>query len=116
MLLHTDIKLLSLVLGEAIWGVVGVTDDQLDGASIPTIILKVKNGTKHLNLDTLSRLYKEWAFDKHGVIMKSYKTMNAGACETIDKMGICIDTCDDSTEVEAIIKAAEWIAKEKGLL
>lgn len=110
MLLHTDIKLLSLVLGEAIWGVVGVIDDQLDGTSVPTIILKVENGTRHLNLDTLGRLCKEWMNNK-GYSMSMQTVSDGGMICQLYLKGKLVHFSGEDGDANNYIVLAEWVAK-----
>jgi len=68
------------------------------------------------NLDTLGRLCKEWCFKQDCLLLSSKYDINDWVCY-VDY------DCEDTnkayrgkTELEAIIKATEWVAKEKGLL
>lgn len=78
--------------------------------TLPTIKYKI------LNLDTLGRLCKEWLYSKD--IHFSYQTIQEREesphnhfVELQKKYGF-----HGITELEAIIKATEWVAREKGLL
>jgi len=74
---------------------------------------------ERLNLDTLGRLMKEWCHIK-GFLVKIHYPLN--------RVDIAVSVAQDNstifgekefienTELEAIIKATEWVAKEKGLL
>lgn len=75
-----------------------------------------------LNLDTLGRLCKKWCL-KQDIIdaidfyieKESVEFEICGFFEDKTKgYSLHTDNCD--TELEAIIKATEWVAKEKGFL
>jgi len=105
-------ELLSLVLGEKIQHVICHRKDN-------HIVTSGNNEKLNLiNLDTLGRLYKEWC-GKQGYVLFSdcYGTLDIylhGATYPIDKK--ITSKLWDITELKAIIKATEWVAKEKGLL
>jgi len=72
---------------------------------------------KYINLDTLGRLCKEWCYDNGYRLQCEYDYPIQSVIvferhtnkETIEEWA-------GDTELEAIIKATEWVAKEKGLL
>lgn len=70
----------------------------------------------HYNLDTLGRLCKEWCH-KHGYYISSMITKGGKGFAESD-IFFChqIDSFEEDIELEAIIKATKWVAKEKGLL
>ena len=117
-------ELLSLVLGDD-EEVLFINKDLIDN------YLQFKSWSgkrKQINLDTLGRLCKEWCFKY------SYQLLPLGMWYHNDKQEHCclqkhfsipiseavgvadVDRFYGKTELEAIIKATEWVAKEKGLL
>lgn len=91
----------------------------------PSIKYALENSEFHpmLNLDTLGRLMKEWC----GKTMKCGIDANIGRLKNgklnyscslyLDTTGCATEYFpSDSSQLEAIIKAAYWVAKEKGLL
>lgn len=104
-------ELLSLVVAEKVTNY-GVENNGL-WYTIPKVF-----GHKILNLDTLGRLCKEWC------LKQDYELMSG----IIKKECVCLiytikaNRWDDvttkklaGTEIEAVIKATEWVAKEKGI-
>jgi len=71
------------------------------------------NGAKAVCVDTLGRLCKEWCL-KQRYYLQSHIQSSGGDCKCTG-----IDTVRDfreNSELEAILKATEWVANEKGLL
>ena len=71
-----------------------------------------------LNKDTLGRLCKEWCHKQGAIEIHSGIENNDDYVCIVDFEG-CFDVLyfrQNNTELQAIIKATEWIAKEKGLL
>jgi len=116
-------ELLSLVLGDKVINISTSERDAIENGygtmhSNCILVLSVSR-CKMLNLDTLSRLCKKWC-NKQNYVLES----------AIDKKAWCnyyegVDLSDEDkpldytlgdTEQEAIVKATEWVAKEKGLL
>jgi len=69
-----------------------------------------------INLDTLGRLCKKWCYEQ-GILLESGNTY----CTIIDMSETSVMNLGDeryveTTELEAIIKATVWVAKEKGLI
>lgn len=110
-----DKELLSLILGEEVLRI-----DSLDVALSDDIYYTIKSTdyTENIPLDTLGRLCKDWLFKKdfRAISGRSVEDICRFMCTLFSiKEHYCITLMDD-TELEAIIKAVKWIAKEKGLL
>jgi len=110
-------ELLSLVLGYEIADVKDVIDN--------TLYFNNVNHGDYINLDTLGRLCKEFIYLQP---LYDDKTYQVATLLRSDGMYRCVigsvlgrdlqnrTSFDGETELEAIIKATEWIAYEKGLL
>ena len=103
-------KLLGLVLG------IKIIDMETTGNHIVyTPIDKRKWDTK-LNLDTLGRLCKEWLSELYPNFSIKWANHKAIGMEDFQVRiwlnNVCIGK--GKTELEAIIQATEWVAKEKG--
>ena len=66
---------------------------------------------KEINLDTLGRLCKEWCLEQ-GFIMN----VQTSDINCMIYIGATDTDIQAKTEIEAIVEATEYIAKEKGLL
>lgn len=133
-------KLLSLVLGETvITGEYSATTHNCGESfnSICTAIIEtvgnelsytvLNNGyhEKYLNLDTLGRLCKEWCWD-NDIELKMSRNANGFKAVLEHRFNMDFENklenynenvcCMVKTELEAIIKATEFVAKEKGLI
>ena len=100
-------ELLSLVLGEEI-----LTVFEQESKYYKFLHIETHGEYINLSLDTLGRLCKEWCRDNEFILTSAtYRTF-----------GICyINNNNDGKfkgkiELEAIIKATEWVAKKLGLL
>ncbi len=71
-----------------------------------------KHSYNELNLDTLGRLMKEWCSAQDYLLWSSVKNIGVEKFHTFEKKVFQVER----TELEAIIKATEWVAREKGLL
>ena len=111
-------ELLSLVLGEEII--------QLD-SKISNNMISRRVGYysysqwENLNLDTLGRLCKEWCLVGDYEISSKITRRRSGAIKAISSVSKVGEKGDkkpytSNNELKAIIKATEWVAKEKGLL
>jgi len=119
-------ELLSLVLDKNVVAIdVNETDSNIEENTLEYIYRDndfVSHGFSNdekLNLDTLGRECKEWCHIK-GFFIKIHYPLN--------RVDIAVSVAQDNTtifgekefientELEAIIKATEWVAKEKGLL
>ena len=109
-------KLLSLVMGD---DVVKIESDVIRNG----LVVHFELAKEHLNLDTLGRLCKEWCW-KQGYSLQitwmlddgfRYMEIAIWDKETmLQKYEVPANPKD--TELDAIIKATEWVAKEKGLI
>jgi len=77
----------------------------------------------YISLDTLGRRMKEWCRNRHYIVVSALIDNECGARAKIKysfKGDAFLDVETEyfyaNTEAEAIIKATEWVAKEKGLL
>jgi len=75
-------------------------------------------GYKAINIDTLTRLMKEWCFDKGYSLetrfnypLQQVSMTNNGGLARYSSPAMSI-----LTELEAVLKATHWLAKEKGLI
>jgi len=122
-----DKELLSLVLEENVQKIYTEINDGKYGKSIQfSTGIKGNLGgiyaDSHINLDTLGRLCKEWCRDNHYIVVSALINNECGARAKV-KYSFIGDAFLDieseyfyaNTESEAIIKATEWVAKEKGL-
>lgn len=102
-------ELLSLVVAEKVTNH-GVENNEL-WYTIPKVF-----GHKILNLDTLGRLCKEWCTTKECALFSGwdYENGHYNALIARHETNDIVDNYGD-TELEAIIKATEWVAKEKGI-
>ena len=104
------VKLVSLILGRPI-----KTAPQrfIIGNNTMTFAFQDEDMWTDLNLDTFGRLCKEWCWDK-GYALESYlgccKVIELPTNKTLKVFAANIE------ELPQIIKATEWVAKEKGLL
>ena len=131
-------ELLSLVLG--------ITIDELNPIVIEDNELRyiedydidyTQGSWKHLNLDTLGRLCKKWCIhQRRHLRTQSFHNLNHKLkdsdeamkyiegedltilyqCQVNHYTGHDLWVCSDKTELEAIIKATTWVAKNKELL
>jgi hypothetical protein len=112
-------KLLSLVLGKDVKAIdTEETDFRVKRNEIE-ILYHDSEDVAHeapLNLDTLTRLCKEWCI-KEGYFTNV--TLGSQRCVIevipIHEVDMVFNEWDNS-EQEAVIKATEWVAKEKGLI
>ena len=108
-------ELLSLVLDKKIQDIIIVYED-----SIKYEINSNKNkwGSEaiDLNLDTLGRLCKEWAWKNYFITIRSGIAENGGWANLANDNSVSFVSMDiPLTELEAIIKATKWVANEKEL-
>lgn len=77
---------------------------------------QITNGTKIINLDTFARLCKEWGLTKGYKIQSqiNYKNKGHSRISKISENEWAKGFFKD-TEIEAIIKACEWILTQKDL-
>lgn len=106
-----SIELLSLVLEIEIRSFTYTT--------IPNEMHYIQKGKVHqvrLNLDTLGRLCKEWLY-KNDIHLSIERTIPLDIQNTTWFIELERNYgFHDISELEAIIKVTEWVAKEKGLL
>jgi len=114
-------ELLELVLNEEIYESImltnawGATDNHLTywvARIEPNNLIE-----HHINLDTLTRLMKEWMKNEE-CMLSIYYHMDTVAI-TIHINGARVyssNSITNYTEFKAVLKATSWIAKEKGLL
>jgi len=111
-------KLLSLVLevnGEINDKLTYIDDNVLYYHTYANIVIGTRD--YEINLDTLGRLCKEWCFFQGYYLISGYDFENEiMTCFVNVKDELTTEEFEDKTELEAIIKATEWVAKEKGLL
>lgn len=75
-----------------------------------------------LNLDTLTRLCKEWCLEKGYICeiryLNEYKKHRCLIHYEIDGQEFTEVSCIqlEDTELQAVTKATEWVAKEKGMI
>jgi len=109
-------ELLSLILGipqGAITELKPYTENDIvyTTYTLPTIKYKI------LNLDTLSRKCKEWCLEQgYNTYLMIGTQRHILELFSIEDMDECVYQEWDTTELKAIIKATEWVAKEKGLI
>ncbi len=120
-------ELLSLVLGVTVIEVTDVCTVQNEvfydviGIEVPEFEVAGDNGEYHrrVNLDTLGRRCKEWCIKRGYWLVIGYGNEIQLALYTVGG-DIFKDTAlykhVSLTELEAIIKATEWVAKEEGLI
>lgn len=110
-------ELLGLVLDEGL-----IVQEVYQPQNIETIAFKYTElGFKYentnmfnscgINLDTLTRLCKEWLISKNYTIALFSAISKKQWLIAINEHQFFADT-----ELEAVIKATEWVAKEKGLI
>ena len=104
-------KLVTLVLGEDDYRISKMDKERDINISGNTVYIPTTYGSSEINLDTFARLCKEWCLEQDEELMSG---MRFGSWTCIDGNDMNTETSD--TEVEAIIKATEWVAKEKGLI
>lgn len=119
-------ELLSLVLGFEVTKIVDIQNDSdgYEDYEFGTVILFHADGGRHnskINIHELAHKCKEWCLDvDHDIATISvvsfmkYNNANKAKIKFIKKDTFSSEYC--VTELEAIIKATEWVAKEKGLL
>ena len=71
-----------------------------------------------INLDTLTRLMKEWCWSSGNEIMSGKINHSGTYLATVQDLNPLVPKRPfvNTTEFEAVLKATEWVAKEKGLL
>ena len=107
-------ELLSLVLGVK-FETYELKDNFINVNNL--MLHKYGNVYTPLNLDTLGRLYKEWCLKQDYVLTSFVDHCGSGFCQVSSGVyGMKRQHDIGDTELEAIIKATEWVAKEKGLL
>ncbi len=70
----------------------------------------------YINLDTLGRLCKEWCWGDCKEAINSMPTKDGWFATSTTYYEMSLDGFEANTELEAIIKATDWVAKEKGLI
>lgn len=104
-------ELLSLVLEEEVSQVMGISG----------IALRFSYkylGYAEVNIDTLTRLMKEW-MDKQGYTNFSGRERGVQrlyCCEVETSLSNWLYFHSEHTEFEAVLKATQWVAKTKGLI
>lgn len=108
------VELLSLVLGEQIIKVQNISHGCLNY----TICFDDEQLELDKNIDTLTRLMKEWCSNKTGYYLYTVKTSyDWWAYVTApDNVSLRLTTVTADSEFEAVLKATHWVATEKGLL
>ena len=107
-------ELLGLVLDDVLVGAItemkpyAENDIVYTTYELPTIKYKI------LNIDTLTRLIKEWCW-KHKYYLES-GSMEMGYCSVYEHIDTQRFLSKSKTEFEAVLKATHWVAKEKGLI
>lgn len=114
-------ELLSLVLNDKVISISTSERDAIENGygtmhSNCILVLSISR-CRMLNLDTLGRLCKEWCLGQGYSLLSSTQ----GRLYINSKLGISgyfdfLHTILRESELEAIIKATEWIANEKGLM
>jgi len=99
--LMSNKELLGAILG------VNVTSIALDGNKIEFVVANV---THYLNIHELMYLMKEWVTTKTYSV-KTYLNGYRAMCYLVVNDKVVHKSTED-TEVEAVIKACEWIYKE----
>ena len=101
-----------------------VLDREIDSVKIVElfpnqIVYEVYEHATLLNIDTLTRLMKEWCYESKYSVM-TYMNVNRTWSANIRNYIYCEDwNCvenDSNTEFEAVLKATAWTAKERGLV
>lgn len=69
-----------------------------------------------INIDTLTRLMKEWCYRKQIPLLSGKRNSYNSWCCFIDDISYKIDTQYGNTEFEAVLKATHWVATEKDLI
>lgn len=114
-------ELLSEVLGVDVWEIFSneytlAKSKIVFGTNANTKYEVNDSSYSEINIYELGDNGKKWAFSK-GIIIKSYTALNVGVCELENKNGLHIETFNDNTEIESIIKSCEWLFEQiKGQL
>jgi len=109
-------ELLSLVLKEEIADRVITDNIQLCG---DTMHYMIKDSyMAQINIDTLTRLCKEWCLEQDGMINVYYHQDTVAVSISLDNglTKYSSPSMTEYSELEAIIKATHWAATEKGLI
>lgn len=82
---------------------------------------KLQHFKENINLDTLTRLMKEWCFKQDVILNTSFNLMDENMCSCSSNFYKIEGDLKNrlhwaNTEFEAVLKATHWIMTEKGYI
>lgn len=113
---HLTPELLSDVLGEKVYDIKEDNDTNIvwyEGEGIQPLSDKPMPDWKKLNLDTLCRLCKEWCMKQGYQIMSGTRITIVLYSYDISLDNIAKKFIHEDTELEAVLKATEWVRSHK---